>query len=87
MWQVTGNKSIAENLVVCSKCGTINRFPPARPAIDAKCGRCKAKVFAGQPEDVASTIFDRPDRAQHDPGSRRCLDIMVRTMPHDGVSL
>ena len=50
---------MAENLVVCSKCGTINRLPPSRPAIDAKCGKCKTKVFAGHPEDVAAEIFDR----------------------------
>ena len=48
-----------ENLVVCSKCGTINRLPPSRPAIDAKCGKCKAKVFAAHPEDVDAEIFDR----------------------------
>jgi thioredoxin 2 len=34
-------------------------LPPLRPAIDAKCGKCKAKVFAGHPEDVAAEIFDR----------------------------
>ena len=50
---------MTENLVVCSKCGTINRLPPSRPAIDAKCGKCKAKVFAGHPEDVDAEIFDR----------------------------
>src|SRR6187200_2014252 len=50
---------MTENLVVCSKCGTINRLPTSRAAIDAKCGRCKAKVFAGHPEDVAAEIFDR----------------------------
>ncbi len=50
---------MTENLVVCSKCGTINRLPLSRPALDAKCGRCKAKVFAGHPEDVAAEIFER----------------------------
>jgi thioredoxin 2 len=50
---------MTENLVVCSKCGTINRLPPSRPAIDAKCGKCKAKVFAARPEDVDAEIFDR----------------------------
>ena len=50
---------MTENLVVCSKCGTINRLPPSRPAIDAKCGKCKATVFAGHPEDVAAEVFDR----------------------------
>ena len=50
---------MTENLVVCSKCGTINRLPPSRPAIDAKCGKCKAKVFAAHPADVDAEIFDR----------------------------
>ena len=54
-----GQKQMTENFVVCSKCGIINRLPPSRPAIDAKCGKCKAKVFAGHPEDVAAEIFDR----------------------------
>jgi len=50
---------MTENFVVCSKCGTINRLPPSRPAIDAKCGKCKAKIFAGHPDDVAAEIFER----------------------------
>ena len=50
---------MTESLVVCSKCGTINRLPPSRPAIGAKCGRCGAKVFAGHPEDVDAAVFDR----------------------------
>ena len=50
---------MTENLVVCCKCGAVNRLPPSRPAIDAKCGKCKAKVFAGHPEDAAAEIFDR----------------------------
>jgi len=50
---------MTESLVVCSKCGTINRLPPSRPAMGAKCGRCGAKVFAGHPVDVDAAIFDR----------------------------
>jgi thioredoxin 2 len=50
---------MTENLVVCSKCGAINRVPPSRRAIDAKCGKCKAKLFAGHPEDVDAVTFDR----------------------------
>jgi len=50
---------MTEILVVCGKCGTINRLPPSRPAMDAKCGRCGAKVFAGHPEDVDATVFHR----------------------------
>ena len=48
-----------ENLVVCSKCGVINRLPPLRPAMSAKCGKCGAKMFVGHPEDVAAEVFDR----------------------------
>jgi len=53
------DRTMTENLVVCSKCGTINRLPLSRPALEAKCGKCKAKLFAGHPEDVAAQIFDR----------------------------
>jgi thioredoxin 2 len=50
---------MSENLVVCSKCGGVNRLPPSRPAIGAKCGKCGAKIFVGHPEDVNAEIFDR----------------------------
>ncbi|MER8528136.1 thioredoxin TrxC [Mesorhizobium sp. M0134] len=48
-----------ENLVVCSKCGGINRLPPARDAKNAKCGKCGKKLFSGHPEDVDARTFDR----------------------------
>jgi thioredoxin 2 len=48
-----------ENLVVCSKCGGVNRLPPARNAGDAKCGKCGIKLFSGHPEDVDAQTFDR----------------------------
>lgn len=50
---------MTENLVVCSKCGGINRLPPSRPAMGAKCGKCGAKVFLGHPDDVGAEIFNR----------------------------
>lgn len=50
---------MTENVVVCSKCGGINRLPPSRPAIGAKCGKCGAKMFVGHPEDINAEIFDR----------------------------
>jgi thioredoxin 2 len=46
------------NLVVCSKCGGVNRLPPARNAMEAKCGKCGIKLFSGHPEDVNAAIFD-----------------------------
>ena len=48
-----------DSLVVCSKCGGVNRLPAARRAEDAKCGKCKSKLFSGHPEDVDGETFDR----------------------------
>lgn len=48
-----------ENLVVCCKCGGVNRIPAARRAEDAKCGKCRSKLFSGHPEDVDGETFDR----------------------------
>ena len=50
---------MSEKFVVCSKCGGVNRLPPARPALDAKCGKCAVRLFAGHAEDVNAEIFDR----------------------------
>lgn len=50
---------MSDRLVVCSHCGGVNRLPQARPALDAKCGKCGVKVFSGHPEDVSGAIFDR----------------------------
>ncbi|MER8373957.1 thioredoxin TrxC [Mesorhizobium sp. M1338] len=48
-----------QNLVVCGKCGGINRLPPARNAMEAKCGKCGTRLFSGHPEDVDAATFDR----------------------------
>jgi thioredoxin 2 len=48
-----------QDLVVCSKCGGVNRLPPARNASDAKCGKCGKRLFSGHPEDVSAEIFNR----------------------------
>ena len=50
---------MTDTLVACSKCGAVNRLPLSRPALDAKCGKCKSKLFDGHPEDVNGDIFDR----------------------------
>ena len=78
---------MTENLVVCSKCGTINRLPPSRPALAARCGNCKANVFDGHPEDADAEIFDRQIARSTIPVLVRCLSTLVRTMSHDGASL
>ena len=48
-----------QNLVVCSKCGGVNRLPPGRDAGEAKCGKCGTRLFSGHPKDVDAEIFDR----------------------------
>ena len=35
--------------VVCAKCDAINAVPADRPAEAAKCGRCHAGLFSGEP--------------------------------------
>ena len=47
-----------QDLVVCSKCGGVNRLPPVRNAMEAKCGKCGAKLFSGHPDDVDAAAFD-----------------------------
>jgi thioredoxin 2 len=50
---------MTDNLVVCSKCGSINRLPASRPALRAKCGSCHQTLFTGRPEDVGGPVFER----------------------------
>jgi thioredoxin 2 len=49
----------AMNLVVCGKCGGVNRLPPALNAKDAKCGKCCIRLFSGYSETVDAQTFDR----------------------------
>ena len=48
-----------EALVVCGNCGGVNRIPPARAPMSAKCGKCGRALFAGHPQDVDGVTFDR----------------------------
>ncbi len=50
---------MGETHIVCSRCGGVNRLPPARPAAAAKCGRCGTKLFTGHPPDVGRAMFGR----------------------------
>jgi thioredoxin 2 len=47
------------NHIVCPACGAINRVPAGRPAAEAHCGTCKAKLFAGHPLAADTALFDR----------------------------
>lgn len=45
--------------VVCPHCAAINRVPADRPAAQAVCGSCKAKLFEGKPLEVNPAGFER----------------------------
>ena len=48
-----------DNLVVCTKCGVVNRLPLGRSGASAHCGKCGALMFSGLPQDVDAANFDR----------------------------
>ncbi|WP_163268935.1 thioredoxin TrxC [Chelativorans alearense] len=50
---------MSENLVVCSECGGVNRLPSSRPALEAKCGKCQARLFTAHPQDASGEVFER----------------------------
>ena len=47
-----------EKLVVCGKCGGVNRLPPARNAGDAKCGKCGSKLSLGMRDGKPLEVTD-----------------------------
>lgn len=45
--------------IVCPVCGRINRVAAERPAIAARCGSCRGKLFDGHPVAVDAKGFVR----------------------------
>jgi len=45
--------------LVCPQCVSVNRVPSDRPATEAVCGACKARLFPGQPIALTTATFDR----------------------------
>jgi thioredoxin 2 len=46
--------------IVCPACLAVNRVPPGRPATAARCGKCKAPLFSGEPAEL-----DGPGLGRH----------------------
>lgn len=44
---------------VCGACGQKNRVSSARPAAEARCGKCHAPLFTGHPIEVDEAGFAR----------------------------
>ena len=53
----------ASEQIVCPACNALNRIPAGRPAGEAKCGACHAKLFNGQPVQVNEADFERHVRS------------------------
>lgn len=45
-------------LIVCPRCGAVNRVNPGREA-EAACGKCGGRVFEAQPLELVGSTFDR----------------------------
>jgi len=46
------------SIVVCPHCDAANRIPAGRLADGGTCGKCKARLFAGEPLELTATNFD-----------------------------
>jgi thioredoxin 2 len=49
----------ATTTLVCPHCGALNRLPPERPALQAKCGACHAALFDGHPACIDEAGLER----------------------------
>lgn len=45
-------------IVVCPHCNAANRLPADRLADGGTCGKCKARLFAGEPVELGAANFD-----------------------------
>jgi thioredoxin 2 len=64
---------------VCPHCDGVNGVPAGRPAKEAKCGRCKAPLFAGAPFPLTAANFD-PHTGRND------IPVLASTVPGFGYS-
>ena len=45
--------------IVCPSCLTVNRVPPERTANTARCGKCRERLFTGQPVELNAAALDK----------------------------
>ena len=43
--------------IVCPHCSAVNRVSASKPALNAKCGKCKAPLFSGVPAELTDASF------------------------------
>jgi len=45
--------------IVCPACASVNRLPASKLAEGPKCGKCRSRLFYGEPVELNSATFDR----------------------------
>ena len=45
--------------IVCPACASVNSLPASKLAEGPKCGKCKSRLFNGEPAELTSATFDR----------------------------
>jgi thioredoxin 2 len=48
--------------LLCPGCGAVNQFGSDRPVVEAKCGKCKARLLDGEPHEVDDQVLARTIR-------------------------
>ena len=67
--------------VVCPRCDAVNRVPQDRPASQAVCGSCKARLFEGHPIELNLMPAIRPFSTRN-----RAADVPIRRPPIRAVT-
>ncbi|WP_438646779.1 thioredoxin TrxC [Rheinheimera maricola] len=44
-------------IIACPNCNGLNRLPTEKPALEARCGKCKQPLFSGQPLELTAVNF------------------------------
>ncbi|HHL42915.1 MAG TPA: thioredoxin TrxC [Hellea balneolensis] len=45
--------------LVCPHCQAVNRVPKSKPALAAKCGKCKKELFGHPPAELTDATFQK----------------------------
>ena len=53
--------------IVCPACDATNRLPGGKPALEAKCGKCHAPLFSGEPLALTDHSFAKHIGRNHIP--------------------
>lgn len=50
---------VGERKIVCPQCSAVNRLTSARPALEARCGKCGQALFEGHPVEANAAAFEK----------------------------